>query len=320
MKFGLGDAVLELHSNKTDRKSVLTRLGRGWDRSSGATEEGWIQVTEDLKLSRDHLNAYVQALHAKGTQGFSVFDAVARVASGEAPFKIFFDSKDAHDVESYRHLVSLAAELGRTHAAVGSGPALSFVHSEHWSFKWETEFVETVESLCTALGNLRQAEHTLARELGLRSDPNLGAKRRARLRALAPRMESAALDLSAVSDMPAERLSALAKTFATDVGERAAAMSRTVAMYSLDAAREMPFERLDASWREAQTKFWPASAVARRRVRKLLQTLRRQRRGRPWRGPEGALRGARARRRHSREPLGAGCRDSWRNGRDASDD
>ena len=43
-------------------------------------------------------------------------------------------------------------------------------------------------------------------------------------------------------------------------------------MYSLDAAREMPFERLDASWREAQTKFWPASAVARRRVRKLLQT------------------------------------------------
>ena len=219
--------MLELHSNKTDRKSVLTQLGRGWDRSSGATEEEWIQVTEDLRLSRDHLNAYVQALHTKGTQGFSVFDAVARVVSGEAPFKILFDSKDAHDVESYRHLVSLAAELGRTHAAVGSGPALSFVHSEHWSFKWETEFVETVESLCTTLGNLRQAEHTLARELGLRSDPNLGAKRRARLRALAPRMESAALDLSAVPDMPAERLSALAKTFATDVGERAAAMSRT---------------------------------------------------------------------------------------------
>ena len=36
---GLGDAVLELHSNKTDRKSVLTQLGRGWDRASGGTEE-----------------------------------------------------------------------------------------------------------------------------------------------------------------------------------------------------------------------------------------------------------------------------------------
>ena len=48
---GLGDAVLELHSNKTDRKAVLAQLGRGWDRTSGATEEKWIQVTEELRLS-----------------------------------------------------------------------------------------------------------------------------------------------------------------------------------------------------------------------------------------------------------------------------
>ncbi len=34
----------------------------------------------------------------------------------------------------------------------------------------------------------------------------------------------------------------------------------------------MPLERLDADWRQAQAKIWPASAFARKKVRKLLQT------------------------------------------------
>ena len=87
---GLGDAVLELHSNKTDRKTVLAQLGRGWDRASGGSEEKWIEVTEELKLSRDRLNAYVEALHAKGAQGFSVFDAVASVVPGRIVIRNFF--------------------------------------------------------------------------------------------------------------------------------------------------------------------------------------------------------------------------------------
>ena len=71
------------------------------------------------------LNAYVMALHAKHSQGFSVFDAVGRVADGGAPFEISYASRDAHDEESYKRLVTLAAELGRTYAVVRSteGPA-----------------------------------------------------------------------------------------------------------------------------------------------------------------------------------------------------
>ena len=269
---GLGDAVLELHSNKTDRKAVLAQLGCGWDRSSSATEDNWIQVTEELRLTRDRLNAYVQALHAKGTQGFSVFDAVARASSGDVALEISFASKDAHDKQSYRDLESVATDLGRTHAVVGNGPALSLVRSEDWSFKWEAELLETAEALRAELGSLEGAEHTLARELGLRPDPQLKAERRARLRALAPRTERAALDLSAVPELPFDRLTALAEAFATDVTERDVAMSETVASYSLDTVRGMPLDQLDAGWREAQTKLWPASALARRRVRKLLQT------------------------------------------------
>ena len=269
---GLGDAVLELHSNKTDRKSVLGQLGRGWDRASEGKEENWVELTEDLRLSRDQLNAYVEALHAKGSQGFSVFDAVASVARGAPPFEISFASKDAHDEQSYKRLVNLAADLGRMHAVVGTGPPLSLIRGKEWSFQWEMEVLVAIESLRAALDDVKRTEHALARELGLRSDPDLEAARRARLKALAPRLERGALDLSSVPDMPADRLTALAESLATDVKELAVASSETMATYPLDAVRRMPLEQLDAGWREAQAKIWPASTFARRKVRKLLQT------------------------------------------------
>jgi len=39
-RHGLGHAVLELHSNKADRKTVLARLGRSWDRATSARGTG----------------------------------------------------------------------------------------------------------------------------------------------------------------------------------------------------------------------------------------------------------------------------------------
>jgi len=269
---GLGDAALELHSNKTDRKSVLAQLGRGWNRASDVSAEKWIEVTEELKLSRDRLNAYVEALHAKGSQGFSVFDAVARVARGAPPIKLSFASKDAHDEESYKRLVNLAAELGRRHGAVGTGPALRLVHSEDWSFQWEAELLAAAEALRAALDDLKRAEHMLARALGLRSDPDLEAARRARLKTLAPRLEPGALDLSAIPDKPADGLIASAEALATDIRQLAAASSETAAAYPLDTMRDMPLKQLDTDWREAQAKIWPFSALAKRKVRKILQT------------------------------------------------
>ena len=269
---GLGDVVLELHSNKTDRKSLLAQLGRGWERASGSKEEQWIEVTGKLRLSRDRLNAYVEALHAKGSQGFSVFDAIAAATPGQPAFALSFASKDAHDEESYKHLATLAADLDRTYAVVGTGPPLSLIRSKEWSFKWEAEVLAAIESLRKALAELKDTENSLARELGLRGDPQLEAGRRTRLKALASRVEEGALDISSVPDMPAERLTVLAESLATHVQAFATARSETVATYPLDTLRRMPLERLDADWREAQAKFWPASVLARRRMRKLLQS------------------------------------------------
>lgn len=83
-RHGLGTAVLELHSNKADRKAVLTQLDRSWDRASGHSTADWVRVTDDLRVTRDQLNGYVAALHLPGTQGFSVYQAIGRVAKQPA--------------------------------------------------------------------------------------------------------------------------------------------------------------------------------------------------------------------------------------------
>ena len=269
---GLGDAVLELHSNKTERKSVISQLGRGWDRASGSTKGEWIEVSDRLKFHRDQLNAYVEALHAKGPQGFSVSDAVALAASGKPPFEVSFASRDAHDEESHERLARLARDLGRTYAKVKTGPSLSLVRGEEWSFRWQGEILETIQPLQAALERLRQAAAAVAHELGMHSDPKLEVGRRARLKALAPRLESGAFDLSSVPDMPADRLLAMAETFAANVRELDATCRETAGAYSLDTVRSMPLERLDAGWREAQAKIWPVSALAMWKAQKLLRS------------------------------------------------
>lgn len=269
---GLGDAALELHSNKTDRKSVLAQLGRCWERASGGVEREWIDVTDKLRLSRDKLNAYVEALHARGTQGFSVFDAIALTAHGIPSFKVSFESRDSHDETSYGRLANLADELGRTHAAIQTGPRLSLIEGDRWSHQWEMELLEIIDPLRSTLDALRRTENNLARELGLRSDPNLTAERRRFLKALAPRTKRQALDLSSVPDILAGRLTDLAKSYASNVDEFTATSSETAAAYVIDAVRRIPLEKLDSDWREAQAKIWPLSFFARRKVRKLLQT------------------------------------------------
>ena len=270
---GLGEAVLDLHSNKADKKSVIAQLGRGWDRASDSVEAQWIELTDNLRVFRDWLNAYVGALHAKGSQGFSVFDALGRIASGKAPFELSFASNDTHDEQSYKRLLAVVAELGRTHEAIGDGPVLSLIRSDEWSFRWEADLLGSAQAFREALDRMRRSENRLARELGLRPDPNIEAPRRARLMALAPRAEPGALDLSSVPGMPPARLVAEAEAFVRNVQGLRAATSETVASYSLDAVRRMPLDELDAGRREAETKIWPASAFARRKVRKLLQTF-----------------------------------------------
>ena len=269
---GLGDAVLELHSNKTDRRRVLTQLGKGWARAAANPPRDWTEITDELECTQNQLNEYVEALHNKGTHGLSVYDAFAHLATGPVGFQLAWPDKDAHDAESYKRLAALAAEAGRAFAAVGTGPSLSLVERTQFSYEWQGKLIETADALRRSLHILSQAETVLAQALGLHPDPDLHVERRTRLRALTPRTGDDALDLGTVPDLEPGRLIAFAEELATNTQALADARARTAATYAPDAVSTIPLDELDIGRRSAQTKIWPFSALARRRVRKLLQT------------------------------------------------
>ncbi len=74
---GLGDFGLELHSNKSHKKEVLSQLGDAIDRLSSNSSEDWLREATQLTSLRRELNSYVRALHQVETpvrglfQGFS---------------------------------------------------------------------------------------------------------------------------------------------------------------------------------------------------------------------------------------------------------
>lgn len=76
---GLGDACLELHSHKTNKKSVLQELSRTLNlgRPSSSPFEEDLRIHEEV---RDRLNAYREALHTPmGESGVTPFQAMAEV-------------------------------------------------------------------------------------------------------------------------------------------------------------------------------------------------------------------------------------------------
>ncbi|MGY9047920.1 MAG: DUF4011 domain-containing protein [Rhodobacterales bacterium] len=269
---GLGDACLELHSNKTDRKSVLDQLGRSWDRDITSREADWVEVNEHLRLTRDQLNAYVEALHRTGTQGFSVFQAIGKAAEGKAGPRLSFASKDAHDQQTYNHLVQLAADLERTHDVVAGVSALDLIASDDWSFAWEDRLITATESLRSSTALVQTAVRRLSERLGLSDDLSGQSERIAALSALLPRLAPDARNLSRVPKLPLDEIEGHRAKFRAHHATIEDAKRDMAASYDAPSIARMPLDQFDADWRAAQIKVWPFSALACRRLRKLLQT------------------------------------------------
>lgn len=268
---GLGDAVLELHSNKADRKSVLNQLDRSWERAVKVNANDWIQVTDELALTRKELNAYVEALHRKGTQGFSVYQGIGRIASSHPEFNLSFDNINAHDAESYAHLLRVSETLGRCREIVQDHPSLDLVASGEWSFGWQAELLNRAATLRTLSLELSEISGALAQAVGFDADPDVTPDRREKLTILS----GITLEGEDVSWALSKNLRALhqeAEELSSQLAAYRTVTSGLCAKYPMNRIKTIPLEKLDADWRLAQTKIWPLSIFSKSSVRKLLQT------------------------------------------------
>lgn len=268
---GLGDVCLELHSNKADRKRVIEQLGAAWDRAAAANEREWVTITRELKLHRDQLNAYVNALHQPGTHGVSIFRAIGLVIGTEPTFTLTFAHPACHDEEALRSLLNTAADAGRAHRHIHGRECFAAIECRDWSYAWQNELVLRAEALLAMLPPLRQLHRTVSTAFGLRADDAVDRAALARLIAF-----SAALHKTAAGDFS----SALDPDFDQSV---AGVGPLEAALVSLNTQRPrlsipftdkeialIPIVDLERDWREALVKFWPLSSLAKSRVRKLL--------------------------------------------------
>ena len=272
--YGLGDACLELHSNKSDRTRVLKQLGAAWNRPAHEANREWIRVTGNLEVNRDRLNAYVEALHAAGSHGLSVFQAIGLAAKSEEPVvELSYDNMDAHDPESFADLRNLAHRAGVTWSQAKDSDALGSVSATEWSYAWEKEFRQCAESVGIAAEAARARASELSIAIGLPDEASVSNSRRILLERFAETVAAVGdgdFRLALERDLSkfVERIEPIVALLKTVAG----AKERLLGDYEEREIMRIQIDRIDQNWREAITKMWPLSAMAKRRVRKLLST------------------------------------------------
>lgn len=269
---GLGDAVLELHSNKTDRRSVLSQLGRSWDRITDAQSRNWNQLNRQLRIKQDKLNTYVSELHEVGSQGFSIFDAIGWIASEKPGFTLEFPHKDLHDAEAFQNLEERVKNLDRIFNVIHDRPQLSIIDSTSWSFEWEGDILKKAQELRRNVKRLIKTSEELSEFLGIAPDNDVTPERRYLLNSIAKRIEDGAENLSQVPTLPDANLRDYIKRLRSDLNEIEKQKKLIVAEFPEGEIAKMPLGEIDVSWRSAKTKIWPLSVFARRRVRKVIET------------------------------------------------
>ncbi|MDK1379162.1 DUF3320 domain-containing protein [Ralstonia pseudosolanacearum] len=133
---GVGDACLELHSNKANKRAVLDELRRTWELGAPkVTDPG--SLFARLTEARDSLNAHVRNLHAvdakSGLSPFQVIGHLVRLREqGERPNDIQLENPEQWGKDGFAtrqdllaDLAGRVAEIGRPadHAWVGVGLA-----------------------------------------------------------------------------------------------------------------------------------------------------------------------------------------------------
>ena len=235
---GLSSAVLELHSNKTDRKKVLHQLGQAWERASASGEEEWIEVNKKLKLNRNQLNAYVEDLHARGKQGFSIFEAVGWASSKSQGIKLEYQTIEAHNEKSFKNLQQEVEELALAHSLICENPPLTLVKHRDWSHEWQSNFLNLVEKLKDSTSQLIEASKSVSDCLGL--PESLDYSRHQIFQKIAKRASADAKDISKVPNLPHNDLRSAVDKLSENLSQLSKLNEELIATYEEENANRVP--------------------------------------------------------------------------------
>jgi very-short-patch-repair endonuclease len=271
---GLGNHCIELHSNKADRRHFLGQLKAAWEHGGRIDASEWVAINERLRVRRDELNAYVEALHKRYPNGWTPYLAlgVALKASEDLAPNLSWPERDTHDAQTLRDLEELAAEIGRVFASVERESALDFVDIDEWSFGWQEQLLATAQSLQNAADLLTGSIEGYLVSLGLRpKEPSPQFEIQALMDIAAALRKSRGRDISIVFDQDFVQCADALVDLAHSIKGYREAERGLSAPYDIPAVRNLDPEALARQWREANASFWPNSMLGKRKVQKLLQ-------------------------------------------------
>ncbi len=272
---GLGDHCIELHSNKADRRHFLTQLKAAWEHGGQTKASEWVVINERLRVRRDALNAYVEALHKRYPNGWTPYLALGTaLKAAEDPAPTFsWPERDAHDEQTLRTLEELAAQLGLVFASVGCQPALSLIDIGEWSSGWQESLLAAAQSLRNAIDLLANSVEGYLSTLGLKPRQQCPQPEFQALTDLAAALQkSRGHDITIALDRDFTQCAHALENLGQSIKAYRETERGLSASYGTATIRDLDPDVLDRQWREASASFWPKSALGKSKIRKLLQS------------------------------------------------
>lgn len=271
---GLGAHCLELHSSKADRRNFLNQLRVSWETGVRVDGAEWIAINERLRVRRDELNAYVEALHRRHINGLTPYLALGIALKNKQQHApgLSWPSRDGHDEASRLVLEHIAAETGLAFQSVEMRPALRLIDVIEWTSGWQDNLLEGAKTLKSASEVLATALDAFLVSIGLRAKGDPSTAELEALRKLAGAFQdSAGYDLSIAFDRDFAQLRGALATLNDAIGDYRTSRTGLSAHYDEAAVALIRVEDIDQQWQQAVSAFWPNSQLGKRKVKKLLQ-------------------------------------------------
>ncbi|MDR3487487.1 MAG: DUF3320 domain-containing protein [Bradyrhizobium sp.] len=273
---GLRHQCLELHSNKADRRRFFAQLRGSWESTCDADNSEWITINERLKIRRDELNAYVEALHRRYNNGWTPYRAmgIALKSRHKGAPELSWPSLDAHDQNSFSELDRLASDLGLTFQSVQMRPALDMVDVSEWTSSWQDRLLAGTHTLRGAAETLGNAIGAFLVSVGL--PPKQDASQ-AEIDSLcffaATLVESAGHDIMIAFDRDFDKLRPSLASLKQTIQTGFDAKERLHAAYDISNLGGLDLDSAEQQWKRATNAYWPNSMLGRQKVKKWLQAL-----------------------------------------------
>lgn len=175
-QIGLGRFCLQLHSNKANKKEVLSQLKQSWDNATNSIEDNWLNKSNELLKVRADLNNTVKAIHTPGTNGLTPYFAMGQYVRNNKfadLVPLSWNSPNAHTQEDYLMLKDLVHTIkiqAETCTNLFGYKAFNCILNNNWDPNWQQAIISEAKNLLSCCIQLEKMSQDFIRSMDILVD------------------------------------------------------------------------------------------------------------------------------------------------------